>query len=174
MNSIALIGFMGSGKTTTAKALSEFYDMEYISTDSRIEENSSKKIIDIFEEKGEKYFRELEYKLIKQITKKNNCIFDLGGGVIIQEKNRIILKNRNIKTIFLNVPFNVICKRLENEREFRPLLNGENWKKTANELFLNRYNIYKQAEICIDIEENNSLEEIKNNIVKLIGKNEKN
>lgn len=152
---LALVGFMGSGKTTTAQQLKGYYkDYNVFSIDDEIEKNSKQKIRDIFKTYGESYFRELENKTIKNITNNNeNCILDLGGGAFIQENNRLLFKEKNVKTIFLNVEFDEICRRLENEYEARPMLGDKNWKENARNLFNYRYDIYKQADIGIKIKE---------------------
>jgi shikimate kinase len=91
---------------------------------------------------------------------------DLGGGAFIQENNRNILKENDVDTIFLNVPFNILCERLENERDDRPLLK-ENWKHEAKKLFEHRYQFYEKAKFKIDIE-NESIDSILMMIVKKI------
>ena len=80
---IALIGHMGSGKTTLGKILSKELKMRHIDTDKLIENKQKKTISYIFKEKGEKYFRELEEKLILDIPYQQNLIISLGGGSII-------------------------------------------------------------------------------------------
>ena len=66
MNHIILIGFMGAGKTTIGSALSNQLGMEFIDTDNRIEELEQMTIMDIFEKKGEQYFRQLETNVLKE------------------------------------------------------------------------------------------------------------
>ena len=168
--SLALVGFMGSGKTTTANQLKNYYKTHKIfSIDEEIEKNNNKSIKDIFKIHGENYFRTLENKTIESIIINNkNCILDLGGGAFIQECNRLLLKEKNIKTIFLDVPFEEICRRLENQHHIRPMLGEKNWKENAKNLFEYRYNFYKQADLIIKINENCDSKIITKEIMELI------
>ncbi len=162
----ALVGFMGSGKTTISKLLSEKLAVDAISLDEEIEKKLNMKIRDIFQEFGEKYFREKESEILLEISKKQNIILDLGGGTFIGDANRNILKDA--KTIFLNAPFEVLCERLENERFKRPLLADDNWKLNASNLYGKRMEFYKKAKIIIDINGNDSPNDVLEKILKRI------
>ncbi len=168
--SLALVGFMGSGKTTTANQLKNYYkNYTFFSIDKEIEKNSNQSIKNIFKIHGENYFRDLENKTIANIISNNkNCILDLGGGAFIQERNRMLLKEKNIKTIFLDVPFEEICRRLENQHQIRPMLGENNWKENAKNLFKYRYEFYKQADVIIKIEENHTSESVTKLVMEAI------
>lgn len=171
----ALIGFMGSGKTTTCLELYKIlqgYNLFCI--DKEIEKEQNSTISDIFKKYGEKYFRELEHKKIKDIISNNknkNLILDLGGGAFIQENNRLILKENNIKTIFLDLQFEYICERLKNQRETRPLLKEKNWKENAKNLFEYRYNFYKKSDIVLEIKNNYTPKIVSKLILEILEKN---
>lgn len=146
----ALTGFMGSGKTTTAGLLSQKLNIPYTSLDNEIEKQLNISINDIFQNFNEDYFREIESELLSQIINQK-VIIDLGGGTFINSINRDILYNT--KTIFLNVPFDIICKRIENERDIRPLLSGDDWKDKARKLYNDRIKYYRLANIIINVED---------------------
>ncbi|MDR2778568.1 MAG: shikimate kinase [Rickettsiales bacterium] len=171
MKSLALVGFMGSGKTTVSFYLAKHYNLKQISVDREIENSTGKSVGEIFSEFGEKYFRELEHGEISRHLEEK-CIFDLGGGAFIQKRNRNLLEKFAVKTVFLDVPFGLICRRLENERNTRPLLSGDNWKKKALALLEERYGVYSKANICIRVKENDSALDIVSYIVKTL-ENEK-
>jgi len=172
MNSIALVGFMGSGKTTTASELAKHYSMQLKIMDSEIERIYGNTIKNIFEKNGESFFRILENEVLSNIVKQKNCIIDTGGGTFIQNNNREILKKYNVKTIFLDVPFELICERLEKEKNARPLLlNNENWIDSAYKLYLKRYEIYKMADSYLKISKSDLVCDVVLKIVKLLGAN---
>lgn len=140
---IVLIGMPACGKTTIAKNLSTLIKFENIDSDKYLEKNENKIIKDIFLEKGEDYFRDLEEKYIKELSKKNNIIISTGGGVIKRENNILNLKN-NGKIIFIDRSIKDIAKE---NHDNRPLLqNKDNIVKLYNE----RYHLYKKyADISI-------------------------
>ena len=100
IKNICLIGMMGSGKTIIGRELSKKYDVIFYDSDTEIESHTKKTINLIFENYGEKYFREIEEKTCSDLIKKNNCIISLGGGSITSEKVRWLLKEHSI-TIYL-------------------------------------------------------------------------
>ena len=80
---LVLLGMMGVGKTTVGKIVAKKQNLEFIDTDKNIEEKCSMKISEIFEKKGEKFFRIEEEKESLKSLKKNNCVIALGGGAFI-------------------------------------------------------------------------------------------
>ena len=90
---IYLIGFMGVGKSTVGKGLSERLEYELIDTDELIEEKEGLSISSIFEKKGEDYFRELETDTIKELSSSDNIVVSCGGGIIKNEENVKLMKD---------------------------------------------------------------------------------
>ena len=99
-SNIALIGFMGTGKTSIAKDLATKLKKEFIHTDDFISVKAGKSIPKIFEQDGEQKFRELEIEVVKEISDKKNVVIDCGGGVILNVINIERLK-KNAKIILL-------------------------------------------------------------------------
>jgi len=129
---VFLVGMMGSGKSTIGKLLSNILGYRFIDMDEEIEKSEGRRIRDIFKRRGEKYFRKLEKKLLKEISRRReNLIVATGGGVIKDQENREILKEH--KTIFLMVEPGELLKRVKVDD--RPLLSeGKNrifdiWKQ---------------------------------------------
>ena len=91
---IVLIGMMCCGKTTVGLSLSQIMkDFSYIDLDNTIEEIEDKKIIEIFKEKGENYFRKIESELIEELlNEEENLIISTGGGIVEDPKNMDIIK----------------------------------------------------------------------------------
>ena len=143
-DNIVLIGFMGSGKTSVGKSLARQLYKDFMDVDSIIEAEQNSSITDIFENKGEAYFRSLEQKCINELTQKTGQIIATGGGLpiysSIPEKSLII----NI-----DADFNVILERLSaKERNKRPLLQDES---RARALFDQRIDTYReQAQFSVD------------------------
>lgn len=115
---ICLVGFMGSGKTTIGRLLSEVLGRSWIDLDSFIEQQEGIAISTIFANKGESYFRTLETQALKQLIKKDIGVLSTGGGIIEQLENREVLKETY--TIYLSYPFDVLYRRIEGDTN-RPL-----------------------------------------------------
>lgn len=150
-NNIAIIGFMGTGKSTVSKTLAERLSRECISIDALIEKRARKKILEIFSEDGEDKFRKIEGEILRNVLEKNkNVVIDCGGGIILKEKNRNILK-KNATVICLTAKPQVIAKRISQEKEKRPLLNVPDKIRKIKEILLSRERRYKEiSDIIID------------------------
>lgn len=121
-NNIFLIGFMGSGKSTIGRFLQKELNMELVEMDARIVEEQGMSINDIFAEKGEDYFRDLESRLVLELNSEGNTIVSCGGGVVIRPENVENMK-KNGKIVFLSATPDTIYERVKNSTE-RPILNG--------------------------------------------------
>lgn len=164
-DNIALIGFMGSGKTTIGKILAKYLDMKFIDIDKMISAREKKNIPEIFEEKGEQYFRKLEREIVLEESLNNNIVIATGGGVIIDNENIKNLKETSF-IVYLDCTIECIYERVKNSKN-RPLLNVENMFETIQELHKKRELLYKiSCDISIKIDENSNMydtaEEIKN------------
>jgi len=138
---IILIGFMGSGKTTAGRMVAEKLGMDFVDTDQLIEKKCNKTISDIFEERGEKFFREKERYLIKKTLKnKINCVISTGGGMPCYKDNMEQLKSIG-KTIYLKIDFDILKKRISARN--RPLFQDN---KKAEQLFSKRKICYENAD----------------------------
>lgn len=146
---IVLIGFMGTGKTVLGKILAKSLKMEFIDTDSLIEEKDGKSVARIFCENGERYFRKLERDVIKVVSRKNNAVISTGGGVVLSPGNMKQLR-RNGVIICLKSKPEVILKRIKRQKGIRPLLNKPDPLKEIRSLLRERAPYYKQADFVID------------------------
>jgi len=146
MKNIYLVGFMGSGKSTVGKILAEKLNMNFIDIDKLIEEKGGMKIKDIFEQKGESYFRELERKQIEAIVKQEGLVVSTGGGLGANLDNMNFMK-KNGDVVWLDVSLNTVLDRLKNDQD-RPLLKQPIEK--IKQLFEERKNVYRLANIRIN------------------------
>jgi len=145
---IVLIGFMGSGKSMIAEALSARLKRESVNIDRLIEAREGQSIAWIFEKKGEVYFRALEHDVIKGVTSRRGIIIDCGGGVVLRDKNLKLLKTHGI-VFHLQASPEVIFERIKSERH-RPLLQVPDPLGTLKLLYQERLPLYNQADYIID------------------------
>jgi len=142
--SIALIGFMGTGKTAVGKALAEKLGKEFFELDPLIEKKAGKTIPAIFKEDGEIAFREFEIEAIKEVSKERNAVIACGGGVVLNKINIDRLK-REAVIVCLTASPRVILRRTSRDAEERPLLTVANPALTIKELLRFRRPFYERA-----------------------------
>tara|TARA_B110000438_G_C15765854_1_gene629552 strand:+ start:393 stop:917 length:525 start_codon:yes stop_codon:yes gene_type:complete len=145
LKNIALVGHMGSGKTTLGKLISKKLNYIHLDSDELIEKHEKKSINEIFTNNGEPYFRIIEEQIILNLINKQKTVLSLGGGSILSKKVRDYLKNQFI-TVFIDVELNIIIERLKKSRN-RPLLNKTDIKKKIIELDNNRRAYYLLSDI---------------------------
>lgn len=152
---IALIGFMGTGKSVVGKALAEKLGKTLVDTDSVIEIQAGKTISKIFEEEGESEFRKKEKEVVATIAAKKNQIIACGGGVVLNKDNIFRLKQSSIM-IWLTASPEIITQRISEDGDGRPLLQGKKTIPEIKSLMLSRKKFYESAaDIKIDTSELN-------------------
>ena len=140
---IILIGPMGSGKSSIGKILAKKIDFKFIDTDKLIEIQEGIKIKEIFNLKGESYFRDLEVKILKETLTARSAVIATGGGIVQREKSRLLLENEK-NVFFLNSSVKRQFERTK-DSDKRPLLNkGDNFK-TLKELYEKRLSHYENV-----------------------------
>ena len=122
-SNIVIAGFMASGKTTVGKLLEELTGKRLVDTDSVIGEEAGMGIKEIFENKGEEYFRSLERKAVREVASQENMIIALGGGVVLDERNVEELKRTGVIYLLEVEPGEV--SRRAGSCEERPLLGKD-------------------------------------------------
>ncbi|MCL2294098.1 MAG: hypothetical protein FWC36_04445 [Spirochaetes bacterium] len=143
-NNIALIGFMGSGKTVVAEKLARFLAVDFIDTDKEIEKKEQMTIADIFENKGENYFRQTEKRITENIfNNEKGKVIACGGGIVIESENRKLIAAKSFP-VWLITPPEVSVQRITDNAAggARPLLNKENKYEEAGKLFNERIDLY--------------------------------
>jgi shikimate kinase len=148
--SIALIGFMGTGKTVVGKRLAEKLGKEFVELDARIERKAGKTIPQIFQQDGEIAFRELEIEAAKEASEKKNAVIACGGGVVLNRINIDRLRQESL-VVYLKASPEVILRRTSSDTNERPLLDTANKALSVRELLKFRQPFYgRAAEIIID------------------------
>ena len=160
---IVLLVMMGSGKSTIGYLLSNKINSDFYDIDKIIEEEEGLKITEIFENKGEKYFRKIEEKICLKILKFNKKIISLGGGSFLNNKIREEIQNNHV-SFWLNWNTSTIIRRIKKNKN-RPILKGMS-ENEINKLIIKRKKIYEKAHLKINCE-NLSKNEIINKIIKL-------
>ena len=159
--SIILFGYMGVGKSYIGRKLSKKLMIDFIDLDNYIEFHEKKSISNIFFEKGEVYFRNIENKYLESILNKNfKCVISTGGGTPCYSNNiELIKKNKNLKSFYLKASTSQLTRRLFPEKEKRPLISSISSKKELNSFIskhlFERNIFYNQADYVIDIEKKN-------------------
>jgi len=147
---VALIGFMGSGKTAVGRALAKKLNRKFVELDLLIEQKAGKSIPEIFQQDGEIAFRELEIEATKEIAREKYLVIACGGGIVLNKINIDRLKEESV-IVYLTASPRVILKRVSGEAGQRPLLEVDNPTLTIRELLRFRKPFYERAaDISID------------------------
>ena len=170
---IILIGYMGSGKTTVGKALSDKLNYNFKDLDTEIEKKEEKKIAAIFSDKGEIYFRKNENKVLWSIlSKENEVVLSTGGGTpcygsIMDD----LLKDGNVVSVYLKASLDVLTERLSSEKEKRPLLSHLKSKELLKDFIrkhlFERSFVYNKAAITVSVDNKEVSEIVEELVAKL-------
>lgn len=165
---------MGSGKSTVGHLLSDILDFNFIDLDLVIEEKEQKSINEIFELKGELYFRKKEIEYLQEILQnKSDTVLALGGGTPCYGKNlEAILTSPNTISFYLKTSIAELLKRLRNEKQSRPLLNhlksDEELLEYLGKHLFERSPFYSKANHVISTDAKSYQEIIEEIVIKLV------
>ena len=163
---IYLIGMMGSWKSTIGLNLAKKLDMNFFDIDDVIEELTEMKITDIFKKFGETKFREMEKAFFLEKSKESNQLFSTGGGIILDNENRKILKKGT--TFLLETSPSIIATRIHNTNK-RPLIQGsDNLEKQLSDIWLERQKYYYESSKHIIKTDNLKPSDVIDEILKLL------
>lgn len=142
---IALIGFMGAGKTSIAKLLEEHTGIKSYDTDKQVVASTQKTVSEIINNEGEESFRKIETKVFTELVEKGNCIIATGGGIIESAASRGELKK--CFSVWLQVDSTNSSKRIDDYSK-RPMFKDI---ENASNLLIRRNDIYSQySDVAID------------------------
>ena len=141
-----LLGFMGAGKSTIARGL----DPDFVDMDALLEDRLGMPIARFFEEKGEAAFRQIEEEVLADLLKTDQVV-STGGGVVISQKNRDLLK-QNPDNIYLKADFETLYQRISADKENQRPLFLKNSKEDLAAIFDERQAWYEEvASKVIDV-----------------------
>lgn len=148
---IILVGYMGSGKSTIGRMLAEQLGSNFIDSDSAIEAQAGKTIREIFAEKGEDHFRDLERTFCESLADLKPSVIATGGGLPCFHHNMDLLKAHGV-VVYVNASLQTLARRLKEERAIRPLvaeLDDNAIFPFVEEQLTWRKEYYKQAHIFL-------------------------
>ena len=149
---IILIGFMGTGKSTIGRNLSQIFGYPLIDTDHIIVEQQGRPIPEIFASEGENAFRDIETNLLHSLHKHSGHIIATGGGIIGREENRNILRELCYVVWLIAKPSEILERTSRNSN--RPLLNNDDPEGTIRDLLEIRTPLYsKTAHLGIETDD---------------------
>lgn len=163
---IYLIGMMGAGKTTIGKLLSEQLNYRFVDTDALVETCTKKTVTEIFTESGEVGFRQIEHQVLAEVSAYTRLVIATGGGIVLELKNWAHLRHGIV--VWLNVPVEHLYQRLRTSYQVRPLLATPDPLATLNDIYAQRSKLYAQADICLDVDPNDSSQRVCDRLLALL------
>ena len=145
---LILIGFMGVGKSSLGRLLAKKLNLKFFDTDFILEKKTKMKVFEIFNKKGEPYFRNLEKKVVLNLLNKKNSVISLGGGAFNEKVMKVAQKNS--VTIWLNWSAKTLIDRIKKNNK-RPVASNLSNNQLKN-LLINRSKIYSKANYKIECE----------------------
>ena len=167
---IFLIGFMGAGKSTVARAMKKHYGMRLIEMDEQIEYQEKMSVPKIFEVHGEPYFRKLETDLLEGLSSQENIVVSCGGGVPMRACN-VEAMRKSGKVIYLRTSPQQIYERVKTSHN-RPLLEGNMNVEYISKLLSQRLPKYLEAADAVVSTDGKRVEDICKEIIGLISETE--
>ncbi len=141
---IAVIGFMGTGKSAVGRVLAERLKKGFVETDALIEKKAGKTVYAIFQEEGETSFREREIEAVKEVSSGKNQVITCGGGVVLNQINVDRLRQGSVIVLLTAVPETILRRTLADEH-IRPLLQVPDKMPRIRELLKLRNPLYRRA-----------------------------
>jgi shikimate kinase len=148
---IVLTGFMGAGKTTVGQLLAKRLHWRFQDVDAHIEAASGSSIAQLFETRGEAWFRDLEHRTIRELLNANSLVLALGGGALEDDRTRdLLLSNPTTRLIHLEVTMDTVLRRCLGTESIRPVLRDRAGLESRYE---RRLPLYRQSHLSISADE---------------------
>jgi shikimate kinase len=163
---VFLVGFMGAGKTSTGKALARLLGALFWDLDDRVEAMARMSVAEIFRERGEPAFRVAETRQLGGLARHARVVVATGGGTFVQPANRELIRQSGV-SVFLDVPWEELVRRLPGKRDERPLFGSP---QQALELWRDRLPAYRLADLCVQPRGGEDAEVLARRIAGLLGR----
>jgi shikimate kinase len=150
IQNLALIGFMGTGKTSVGRLIAQLLHFTYLDTDQVVEFRAHKSISDIFQQDGEPAFRNWERMIVDELTHRKKTVISTGGGLPTSQANLDSLKSHSL-VVCLWASAETIYERVR-LHDHRPLLEGADPLAKIRELLSVREPYYRQADVLVNTE----------------------
>jgi shikimate kinase len=150
ISNLALIGFMGTGKSSVGRLAATQLNFTFMDTDDLIESRVGKSVAEIFSQAGEKVFRELEAQVVADLGRTHNKVISTGGGLVMNADNLASLKEHALVVCLWASP-EMIWERVRGQSH-RPLLQDGDGLAKVRELLAVREPVYKQADVLVNTE----------------------
>lgn len=144
---IFLVGLMGCGKSAIGSRTAKLWELQFYDMDKVIEQEEGLTVTQIFEEKGEAYFRQKELELTERLIKLPPCIIATGGGAFMNENIRSLIQ-KNAISVWLKADYEVLLERVSRKKT-RPLLEQGNKAEILRSLMEQRTPYYEQAHVTV-------------------------
>ena len=113
--SVILIGYRGSGKSSVGRILAQRLGWQFVDADDLLVKRAGQTIKEIFEQRGEEHFRDLESAIVRELCEQKNRVIALGGGAILREKNRIAVTESGQMIVLLHSDSETLLKRIQSD-----------------------------------------------------------
>lgn len=153
---LALIGFMGTGKTSVGRLVAESLGFEFLDTDEMIQSRTGRSITDIFARDGEPAFRELERQMVKELSTRERTVISTGGGLPTNPENMEALKSFALVVCLWAGP-EKIWERVRHQSH-RPLLHDADPQQKIRDLLDVRKPFYQQADVLMNTDQRSARE----------------
>lgn len=150
IHNLALIGFMGTGKSAVGRQVASMLHFTFLDTDKVIEARAGKSVSEIFEQDGEPAFRDWERRIVEELTRRSKTVIATGGGLPVNEPNLASLKTHALVVCLWASP-EKISERVR-VHDHRPLLNEPDPLLKIQQLLAAREPFYRQADVLVNTE----------------------
>ena len=161
---VAVVGMMGSGKTTIGAAVAKALAVPFIDSDREIESVSNRSIAEIFEQSGEPFFRQKETQVLARLLGGTHGIISTGGGVFLNPANRRLISEKGV-ALWLRADLELLWSRVRN-KDTRPLLLTVDPFATLSELYELRNPVYELADLHVDTLSGYSVQDTVDQVLK--------
>jgi len=150
IRNLALIGFMGTGKSSVGRLVATALHFTFLDTDDVIEARAGARIVEIFKHQGEPAFRAMESRIVDELKRRDKTVISTGGGLPVSEQNMASLKTHAL-TVCLWASPEKILQRVKDQTH-RPLLNEPDPLAKIRQLLAERQKYYRQADVLVNTE----------------------